>query len=445
MRAAKSERYAVYKDSGAAWMGEIPEHWKFVRVKDLILKITSGVTPRGGAESYVDVGVVFLRSQNVHNDGLRLDDVSYISENTHQEMINSQVKPGDIVFNITGASIARTCTIPETIKTANISQHIALLRPRKLNELKFISYYLQSQLVKDYVYLTQSGASKEAFNHGQMKCIPVSLPPRHEQTTIANYLDKKTAKIDRKIYLLGQKATQYGKLKQSLINETVTCGLDKSVPMKGSGVVWIGDVPVHWEIKRIKELFVESKSKSVTGDEDLLSVSEYSGVTLKQDSVGEDEFLTNAESLVGYKLCKKGDLVINIMLAWKRGLGVSPTSGIVSPSYAVYRPKKEINPAFLHYRLRNEDAIAEFKRNSTGIIESRLRLYSDSFYALSMAIPPLSEQNAIAKYLDEKTAQIDRIVTAINDQIDKLKNLRKALINDVVTGKIKVVSEGHAV
>ena len=232
------------------------------------------------------------------------------------------------------------------------------------------------------------------------------------------------------------------KLKQSLINAAVTRGLDKSVPMKDSGVAWIGEVPGPWKITRIKELFVESKLKSVTGDEDLLSVSEYYGVTLKQDSVGEDEFLTNAESLVGYKLCKKGDLVINIMLAWKRGLGVSPISGIVSPSYAVYSPKKEIDPAFFHYRLRNEDAIAEFKRNSTGIIESRLRLYSDSFYALSMAVPPLGEQTAIAKYLDKKTAQIDRIVIAINTQIDRLKDLRKALINDVVTGKIKVVSEG---
>ena len=245
MSGAKAERYASYKDSGAAWMGEIPENWNLVRVKDLISKITSGVTPRGGAESYVDVGIPFLRSQNVHNDGLRLDDVSFISESTHQEMSNSQVKPGDIVFNITGASIARTCIVPDVIKTANISQHIALLRPRKLYETKFISYYLQSQLVKDYVYLTQSGASKEAFNHGQMKCIPVSLPARHEQTAIAAYLYTKTAQIDRQIDLLSLKATQYGKLKQSLINETVTRGLDKSVPMKDSGVEWIGEVPGH--------------------------------------------------------------------------------------------------------------------------------------------------------------------------------------------------------
>ena len=131
------------------------------------------------------------------------------------------------------------------------------------------------------------------------------------------------------------------------------------------------------------------------------------------------------------------------MLAWKRGLGVSAYYGIVSPSYAVYTPLKTVSSSFFHYLLRTEDAIAEFKRNSTGIIESRLRLYTDSFYALSVAFPSFEEQTAIADYLDEKTAEIDRIVESINNQIDKLKELRKTLINDVVIGKIKVVKEGQ--
>ncbi len=210
------------KDSGVEWLGDIPDYWSFVRIKNVISKITSGVTPRGGAESYVETGIPFLRSQNVHNDGLHLDDVSFISSSTHQEMMNSQVKPGDIVFNITGASIARTCIVPESIKTANISQHIALLKLKKSNEIKFISYYLQSQFVKDYVYLTQSGASKEAFNHGQMKCIPLALPPRAEQKTIADYLDEKTAHIDRIVATLNTQIDKLKELRKTLINDIVT-------------------------------------------------------------------------------------------------------------------------------------------------------------------------------------------------------------------------------
>ncbi|WP_332862211.1 restriction endonuclease subunit S [Janthinobacterium svalbardensis] len=215
-------KFVAMKNSGIAWIGKIPEHWRSVRLKDVISKITSGVTPRGGAESYVDVGIPFLRSQNVHNDGIHLEDVSFISYSTHLEMMGSQVKPGDIVFNITGASIARTCMIPATIKTANISQHIALLRVSRLNEARFISYYLQSQLVKDFVYLTQNGASKEAFNHGQMKCIPLPLPPRSEQKTIAAYLDDKTEKIDCIVNAINIRIETFKELRRVLVNDVVT-------------------------------------------------------------------------------------------------------------------------------------------------------------------------------------------------------------------------------
>ena len=443
MSAAKTERYAAYKDSGAAWMGDIPEHWKFVRVKDLISKITSGVTPRGGAESYVDAGIPFLRSQNVHNDGLRLDDVSFIAESTHQEMINSQVKPGDIVFNITGASIARTCIVPEAIKTANISQHIALLRPRKLNETQFISYYLQSQLVKDYVYLTQSGASKEAFNHGQMKCIPVSLPLRHEQTTIADYLGTKTAQIDRQIDLLGQKATQYDKLKQSLINETVTRGLDKSVPMKNSGVEWIGEVPKHWEVRRINDIAIKNKTKnSSLVETNLLSLSY--GRIIRKDL--NTSFGLLPESFETYQVVNEGTVILRLtdLQNDQRSLrvGLARERGIITSAYLGLVFNRSINSNFAYYLLHVYDLAKVFYWFGGGL---RSTMRFDDIKVIPFVIPPLDEQKAIAKYLDEKTAQIDPIVTAINTQIDKLKDLRKALINDVVTGKIKVVSEGAAV
>lgn len=443
MSATKAERYAAYKESGAAWMGDIPEHWKFVRVKDLISKITSGVTPRGGAESYVDAGIPFLRSQNVHNDGLRLDDVSFISESTHQEMINSQVKPGDIVFNITGASIARTCIVPEVIKTANISQHIALLRPRKLNETKFVSYYLQSQLVKDYVYLTQSGASKEAFNHGQMKCIPVSLPPRHEQATIADYLDSKTAKIDSQIDLLGQKATQYGKLKQSLINETVRQGSDKSVAMKKSGVEWIGEVPAHWEVRRINDIAIQNKKKnSSLVETNLLSLSY--GRIIRKDL--NTNFGLLPESFETYQVVNEGTVILRLtdLQNDQRSLrvGLASERGIITSAYLGLVFNRSINSNFAYYLLHVYDLAKVFYWFGGGL---RSTMRFDDIKVIPFLIPPLDEQKAIAKYLDEKTAQIDRIVTVINTQIDKLNDLRKALINDVVTGKIKVVSEGLAV
>ena len=125
------QKYNKYKDSGIDWLGVIPENWEVKRIKDAITKIGSGVTPKGGSETYVNEGIPLIRSQNVYNDGLRLNNVSFITEEVHNKMKNSQLKPLDILINITGASIGRTCIFPVTIKTANINQHIIYLRIKK--------------------------------------------------------------------------------------------------------------------------------------------------------------------------------------------------------------------------------------------------------------------------------------------------------------------------
>jgi len=345
--------------------------------------------------------------------------------------MNSQVKSGDIVFNITGASIARTCIVPESIKTANISQHIALLKLKNSNETKFISYYLQSQFVKDYVYLTQSGASKEAFNHGQMKCIPLALPPRIEQAAIAAYLDTKTAQINRKIELLSQKATQYVKFKQSLINETVTRGLDKTVAMKDSGIEWLGEVPVHWEIQRIGTAFEERSEKVNDTDYPPLSVS-MGGIVPQMDSVAKTDHNDNRKRVA------VGDYVINSRSDRRGASGISIYDGSVSVISIVLAPRRSFFGKYLHHLFRSYSFIEEFYRVGRGIVDDLWTTRYSVMKGIEFAYPSYEEQQAIANYLDEKTAHIDRIVATINSQIDKLKELRKTLINDVVTGKIKV-------
>lgn len=201
---------------------------------------------------------------------------------------------------------------------------------------------------------------------------------------------------------------------------------------KPSGIDWLGDIPTHWEMKRCKDIFTESSELSKYGTEDLLSVSEYYGVAPRKEKIEEDEHLTRADSLEGYRICKKKDLVINIMLAWKTGLGVSQYDGIVSPAYAVYHPIG-IDSNYYHYLLRTSIYTSEFKRNSRGIIDSRLRLYTDKFYSIHIPVPPLDEQTAIAKYLDEKTSNIDRRIELLKQKIDKYKELRRSLISQVVT------------
>jgi Restriction endonuclease S subunits len=202
---------------------------------------------------------------------------------------------------------------------------------------------------------------------------------------------------------------------------------------KDSGVEWIGEMPEHWEVKRIKYLFKEINERSDSGNEDLLSVSQYTGVTLTSESIEEGDIITNAATLEGYKKVKKHHLVTNIMLAWNGSLGFSEFDGIVSPAYCVYELREGNFYKYFHYLFRTEFYKAEFKRNSSGIVDSRLRLYTEDFFSIWSILPPLSEQAAIAEFLDKKCEQIDRLIRIKEQQIERLQELRQAKIHQAVT------------
>ena len=203
--------------------------------------------------------------------------------------------------------------------------------------------------------------------------------------------------------------------------------------MKHSGIEWIGDIPKEWEVRRIKSIFTERTELSENGDETLLSVSEYYGVANRKDKIEDGEFVSRAESLVGYKKCYEGDLVSNIMLAWKGSLGVTDIDGIVSPAYCVYKPSKEIFPHYYHYLFRTSLFTSIFRLFSKGIIDSRLRLYSPYFYAISTLSPPLPEQQKIADYLDKVCGEVDELVVLQEKMIEELKAYKQSVITEAVT------------
>ena len=195
---------------------------------------------------------------------------------------------------------------------------------------------------------------------------------------------------------------------------------------KDSGVKWLGKIPSHWELIKSKYLWKEQFATSENGFEQLLSVSQYDGITLaKGDS--------RSESLKGYKLVSKDDLVINIMLAWMGGLGVSNHDGIVSPAYCIYRLTGNSNPKYLHYLYKTPLYLAEFARHSTGVIPSRWRMYTDDFGQVLSLIPPRKEQDAIVSYLDERMGKIDTAIAQQQKMIDLLNERKQIIINKAVT------------
>lgn len=202
---------------------------------------------------------------------------------------------------------------------------------------------------------------------------------------------------------------------------------------KESGVEFLDSLPAGWRTLRGKYVFSEYSERSESGEEQLLSVSEYYGVKPRGEVIEEGDFLSRAESLVGYKKCQKNDLVMNIMLAWKCGLGVSKFDGIVSPAYSVFRFNGNASPDYMHYLLRTDTYTGHFKTRSTGVIDSRLRLYPESFCDVSLVLPSINEQEKIVTFLDHETAKIDALIEKQQRLIELLKEKRQAVISHAVT------------
>lgn len=194
-------------------------------------------------------------------------------------------------------------------------------------------------------------------------------------------------------------------------------------------------IPSHWNELRGKYFLVEREDRSSDGSEDLLSVSQYTGVT-KRLGQRSGSNKTRASSLKGYKSVDQDNLVINIMLAWNGSLGVSKYQGIVSPAYCVYKIGNEVFPRYLHYLVKSEEYKTLFRMCSAGVIKSRLRLYTDQLFGLRFLVPPREEQEQIARYLDHKNNLINKYIRIKKKQIELLKELKQTIINDAVTGKI---------
>lgn len=195
---------------------------------------------------------------------------------------------------------------------------------------------------------------------------------------------------------------------------------------KPSNLPWVVRIPSGWKISKNSQLFRESSELSERGEEPLLSLSQYTGISYKSNAVKVG--MREADSKVGYRVIHKDDIVMNIMLAWNGSTAVSPFDGIISPAYAVYRQRTALNPKYFHYLFRIPAICSYFESNSTGLIKSRLRLYSDSFMRLFSIVPPREEQDQIVCYLDWQVSKINRLIAAKRKQIALLKdNLKSAV------------------
>ena len=218
---------APMKDSGVEWLGEIPAHWEVKRLKYLVGKIGSGKTPRGGAERYLDDGVMLLRSQNVHFGKLQLADVAFIDADTDAEMAGSRVGEGDVLLNITGASLGRSCVARLGGIDANVNQHVCVLRPdQQQDKSEFLAYSLESRSLQDQIFNNENGVSRDALNFEQIGDLLFARPAMSEQQAIADFLERETAKLDALVAKVQDAIDRLKELRTALISAAVTGRID---------------------------------------------------------------------------------------------------------------------------------------------------------------------------------------------------------------------------
>ena len=404
-----ARRYDAYKASEAEWLGEVPNAWNVVRTKELFAERNQ--RSLAGEETLLTVshitGVTPRSEKNVN---------MFMAETMEGYNVCHE---GDLIINTMWAWMGALGTSPYD---GICSPSYGVYAPRK--GVPYCARYY------DYLFRTPNAIIEMTrFSKGIVSSrlrlysdkffqIAVPLPDFVTQQAIADYLDAKTAQIDRRIDLLTQKAAKYRQLKQSLINAAVTHGLDRSMPMKDSGVEWIGEVPAHWQISRVKELGILSR-----------------GVDLSRESFREGPYpVYGSNGILGYhsEFTTKGPCV-TVGRSGSVGEVNYVSSNFWAHNTALFLQNSFDNDIrFIFYLLRSLDLQSYSAGSAVGTLNRNI------IHQLVIAIPPSSEQNAIAVYLDGKAVHIDRIIDSVKSEIEKLKELRKALINDVVTGKLRV-------
>lgn len=418
------------KDSGIKWIGVIPSAWRTARVKNVAETMQSGGTPDSSNDTfYVDIegGIPWVAIADMSTTPYVKDTNKHISEEGRKSKNLIVFEPGTILY----AMYASVGKVSELAVPATINQALLAIVLNSSIDGSFFKYALNAW--EPYIISESNGTTQFNLNANKVANLCFPMPNRLEQESIVRYLDTKCAQVDTLIANVQAQIEKLKAYKQSLITEVVTKGLAPTVPMKDSGVEWIGEIPAHWEIKRGKVLFGESDARSADGSEELLTVSQYTGITPRsQKNVNMFEALT----LEGYKLCDVGDIAANTMWLWAGAIGVSAYSGVISPSYNVYRQKAEnFVPSYLDCLLRAPMLVQEYASRSTGIRASRLRLYPKDFLDIMFPVPPVDEQQDIMSVLSEKFAAVDKLIAIKKSKIEKLEQYKKSLIYEYVTGK----------
>lgn len=375
----------------------------------------------------------YLRNVDVQWEAVNTDDLP-LMDFAEEDRERYALREGDLLV-CEGGEVGRTAIWNGELADCFFQKAVHRLRPTsEQDEPRYFRYFMRMAVDAGLFAITATSTISH-LTAEKLRVVRFPAPARSQQRAIADYLDRETARIDSLIAAKERLLGLLAEKRRALITRAVTRGLDPGAPLRDSGIPWLGEIPAHWQTERARWLFRERDVRSATGEEELLTVSHLTGVTLRSE---KDVNMFEAETNEGYKLCEASDLAINTLWAWMGAMGIAPVNGIVSPAYNVYQPGPRLLPAYIDAIVRLPVFAQEVTRYSKGVWSSRLRLYPEGFFEVHLPVPPCEEQRAVVEHIDRETAKLDSVRAASDRTIALLKERRSALIAAAVTGQIDV-------
>ncbi len=425
--------YPKYKDSGIDWIGQIPAHWQVKRVKELGI-LGSGTTPKSGNDAYYDDGTNPWLNTGCVQNCIIAEPAKYVTDLALRECNGLKFFPKNtiLIAMYGGGTIGNVGLMSFD---ATINQACCAIELQSQHNPKYFFYALMAQNSK--LVSLGFGGTQINLSQGQIANFILAVPPIDEQRAIADYLDEKCGEIDGQVELLEKKRKAYERLKASIINNAVTRGLNPDVPLRDSGIDWIGEIPAHWSVRRFKEMFSsyttgitpESKNDKFFEVDDGHTWITIADMNSKFVSSSNLNLSQTAVDLFQPPITKRGSLMFSFKLSIGK-ICFAQKDLYTNEAIVSIPPQDDFDMNFIYYLLPKI-----LRLNATENIYGAKMLNQKIIANMRIMFPPIDEQRAITTYLDEKCGEIDANIENIGKQIDAYKRLKRALINEVVTGR----------
>lgn len=417
-------KYSEYKYSGVKWIGDIPKHWEVLRAKNMFVRMSREVRNEDDVITCFRDGEVTLR-KNRRIEGFT---------ESFKEIGYQGIRKGDLVIHQMDAFAGSIGVSDSDGKGTPV---YICLQPKGNYSNNYYAYLLREMARAGFIKSLYRGIRERSsdFRYETFAKLFLPIPPLTEQRAIVSYLDGKVGQIDTYVAKQTQQIELLKELKQAVIANAVTKGIGTypNAKRKQSGVNWLGEIPEHWEVSKLRRHFIPRIQKVSDKDFAPLSVTK-DGILPQLDTACKTD---NGENR---KLVRKGDYVVNSRSDRKGSGGISPFDGSVSLINIVIYPI-DGEQEYYHYLFRCNNFVEEFYRNGRGIVADLWTTRYQEMKNIEIPIPPLSEQRAIVSYIEAKTASINKLIDAYEQQVERVKEYKQRLISDAVTGKMNVTDE----